>query len=143
MDAVAALRPEDDFEARLAVRIVAMGVHADDALRSAGLAAADPAEVRRCRAQAIRDKALAEPHAHCSEMNRIAELAHQPHDFINPARTNQLSGGYACQQFLWGENPLPRFVRLVEIGELVNDIFQLQQCLFRGGVWIGAALIPP
>jgi hypothetical protein len=32
------------------VRIVAMGVHADDALRSAGLAAADPAEVRRCRA---------------------------------------------------------------------------------------------
>jgi hypothetical protein len=53
MDAVAALHPEDDFEARLAVRIVAMGVHVDDALRSAGLAAADPAEVRRCRAQAV------------------------------------------------------------------------------------------
>ena len=53
MEAVAALHPEDDFEARLAVRIVAMGVHADDALRSAGLAAADPAEVRRCRAQAV------------------------------------------------------------------------------------------
>ncbi|HME27890.1 MAG TPA: hypothetical protein VKI44_42320 [Acetobacteraceae bacterium] len=55
MDAVAALHPEDDFEARLAVRIVAMGVHADDALRSAGLAAAaaDPMEVRRCRAQAV------------------------------------------------------------------------------------------
>jgi hypothetical protein len=53
MDAVTALHPEDDFEARLAVRIVAMGVHADDALRSAGLAAADPAEVRRCRAQAV------------------------------------------------------------------------------------------
>jgi hypothetical protein len=53
MDAVAALHPEDDFEARLAVRIVAMGVHADDALRSAGLAAGDPMEVRRCRAQAV------------------------------------------------------------------------------------------
>ena len=53
MEAVAALHPEDDFEARLAVRIVAMGVHADDALRSAGLAAADPQEVRRCRAQAV------------------------------------------------------------------------------------------
>ena len=53
MEAVAALHPEDDLEARLAVPIVAMGVHADDALRSAGLAAADPAEVRRCRAQAV------------------------------------------------------------------------------------------
>ena len=50
MDAVAALHPEDDFEAGLAVRIVAMGVHADDALRSAGLAAGDPMEVRRAAA---------------------------------------------------------------------------------------------
>jgi hypothetical protein len=30
-----------------------MGVHADDALRSAGLAAGDPMEVRRCRTQAV------------------------------------------------------------------------------------------
>jgi hypothetical protein len=52
MDAVVALHPGDAFEARLAVRIVAMDAHAGDSLRSAGLAAADPAEVRRCRAQA-------------------------------------------------------------------------------------------
>jgi hypothetical protein len=32
---------------------VAIVVHADDALGSAGLAAGDPAEVRRCRAQAV------------------------------------------------------------------------------------------
>ena len=52
MDAVVALHPDDDFEARLALRIVAMDFHAGDSLRSAGLAADDPAEVRRCRAQA-------------------------------------------------------------------------------------------
>jgi hypothetical protein len=52
MDAVAALNPYDAFEARLAARIVGMDAHAADSLRSAGLAAADPAEMHRCRAQA-------------------------------------------------------------------------------------------
>jgi hypothetical protein len=52
MDAVVALHPMDAFEARLATRIVAMDAHAADALRSAGLFPDDPAEVRRCRAQA-------------------------------------------------------------------------------------------
>ena len=52
MDAVVALHPDDDFEARLALRIVAMDFHAADSLRSAGLAVDDPEEVRRCRAQA-------------------------------------------------------------------------------------------
>jgi hypothetical protein len=52
MDAVFALRPEDAFEARLAVRIVAMDAHAIDALRAAANAVADPAEMGRCRAQA-------------------------------------------------------------------------------------------
>jgi hypothetical protein len=52
MDAVEALHPMDAFEARLAVRIVAMDAHAGDGLRLAGLAVDDPLEVRRCRAQA-------------------------------------------------------------------------------------------
>jgi hypothetical protein len=52
MDQVAALCPMDAFEARLAARIIAMGTHADDSLRSAALAAHDPMEQRRCRAQA-------------------------------------------------------------------------------------------
>ncbi len=52
MAAVAALHPEDAFEARLAVRIVAMDAHAGDGLRLAGLAVNDPSEMRRCRAQA-------------------------------------------------------------------------------------------
>ena len=52
MDAVATLNPYDAFEARLAARIVGMDAHAADSLRSAGLAAADPAEMHRCRAQA-------------------------------------------------------------------------------------------
>ena len=52
MDAVAALNPADAFEARLAARIVAMDDHAADCLRRAGLAAADPDKMRRCRAQA-------------------------------------------------------------------------------------------
>jgi hypothetical protein len=51
MDAVEALHPMDAFEARLAVRIVAMDAHAGDGLRLAGLAVDDPPEVRRCRAQ--------------------------------------------------------------------------------------------
>ncbi len=50
--AVFALRPEDDFEALLATRIVAMNAHAMDALHSASLAAGEPDEVRRCCAQA-------------------------------------------------------------------------------------------
>ena len=52
MAAVAALHPEDAFEARLAVRIVAMDAHAGDGLRLAGLAVNGPSEMRRCRAQA-------------------------------------------------------------------------------------------
>ena len=52
MDAVIALHPEDAFEVRLAVRIVAMDAHAVDALRAAAAAMADPWEMRRCRAQA-------------------------------------------------------------------------------------------
>ena len=52
MDAVVALHPDDDFEARLALRIVAMDFHVGDALRSAGLAVDDPEKIRRCRAQA-------------------------------------------------------------------------------------------
>ena len=52
MDAVVALHPADAFEARLAVRIVAMDAHAGDCLRSAGLAVDDPEKIRRCRAQA-------------------------------------------------------------------------------------------
>ena len=81
MDAVVALHPADAFEARLAVRIVAMDSHAGDCLRSAGLVGDDPEKVRRCRAQAAsmarqsdaalrslqrmqatRDKQLAEQH---------------------------------------------------------------------------------
>ena len=52
MDAVEALHPGDAFEARLAVRIVALDAHVGDSLRSAGLAVDDPAAIRRCRAQA-------------------------------------------------------------------------------------------
>jgi hypothetical protein len=50
--AAAALHPADAFEARLAARIIAMDAHTADCLRLAGLATADPAEMRRCRAQA-------------------------------------------------------------------------------------------
>jgi hypothetical protein len=52
MDAVVALNPDNAFEARLAVRVVSTDAHAADALRSAALAADDPGEVLRCRAQA-------------------------------------------------------------------------------------------
>jgi hypothetical protein len=52
MDAVTALNPADAFEARLAARIIGMDAHAADSLRSAGLAAADPDKMGRCRAQA-------------------------------------------------------------------------------------------
>ncbi|HET7880777.1 MAG TPA: hypothetical protein VFL55_07805 [Acetobacteraceae bacterium] len=52
MDAVIALQPENEFEARLAVRIVAMDAHAADCLRLACLAVNDVAEMRRCQAQA-------------------------------------------------------------------------------------------
>jgi hypothetical protein len=47
-----ALRPGDAFEARLAVRIVACGAHAMDALREAGLCRDDFPKMTRCRAQA-------------------------------------------------------------------------------------------
>jgi hypothetical protein len=52
MDAVVALHPENAFETRLAVRIVATDAHAADALRAAALAAGDAEKVRQCRAQA-------------------------------------------------------------------------------------------
>jgi hypothetical protein len=51
MDAVMALHPENAFEARLAVRIVATDAHAADALRAAALAAGDAETLRQCRAQ--------------------------------------------------------------------------------------------
>jgi len=53
MASVDALHPANAIEARLAVRAVAMGAHAADALREHALAAADPMQQRRCRAQAI------------------------------------------------------------------------------------------
>src|SRR5271165_6356860 len=52
MDAVVALHPDDAFEARLAVRIVAMDAQCAASLHAAGLAVDDPMELRRCRAQA-------------------------------------------------------------------------------------------
>ena len=54
MDAVVALHPENAFETRLAVRIVATDAHAADALRAAALAAGDPEKVRQCRASMAR-----------------------------------------------------------------------------------------
>ena len=50
--AVAALRPADAIEARLAARVVAADAHATDCLRLAGLPGRTAEEVRRCRAQA-------------------------------------------------------------------------------------------
>jgi hypothetical protein len=52
MEAVVALNPDNDFEARLAVRIVAMDAQAGDSLRLAALET-DPEKVRQCRAQAV------------------------------------------------------------------------------------------
>jgi hypothetical protein len=52
MTVVAHLLPENGAEADVAVQIVAAQFHARDALRAAVRAAEDPAEVRRCRAQA-------------------------------------------------------------------------------------------
>lgn len=52
MEAVAALYPDDAFEAKLAANIVAMQLHVADTLRCAARAVNDPAEQRRCRAQA-------------------------------------------------------------------------------------------
>src|SRR5271166_5655996 len=52
MDAVVALHPDDAFEARLAVRIVAMDAQCAASLHAAGLAVDDPMEMRRCQAWA-------------------------------------------------------------------------------------------
>jgi hypothetical protein len=50
--ALAALRPGDAFEARLAAQIVAADAHVIDCLRQAAQRGQTPEEVRRCRAQA-------------------------------------------------------------------------------------------
>jgi hypothetical protein len=47
-----ALRPGDAYEARLAVRIVLCGAHADESLRLAGVHRDDFVKTTRCRAQA-------------------------------------------------------------------------------------------
>jgi hypothetical protein len=47
-----ALRPGDAYEARLAVRIVLCGAHADECLRLAGVHREDFAKTTRCRTQA-------------------------------------------------------------------------------------------
>jgi hypothetical protein len=52
MRAVLALHPYDDFEARLAARIVAMDARSAEGLRLAGDAASDPTTTRQCIAQA-------------------------------------------------------------------------------------------
>lgn len=50
--AVAALHPEDAFEARLAARAVLTDAHATDCLRHAAIPGLDPGEARRSRSQA-------------------------------------------------------------------------------------------
>jgi len=52
MDAVVALHPDDAFEARLAVRAVAVDAQCAASLHAAGLAVNDLMEMRRCRAWA-------------------------------------------------------------------------------------------
>src|SRR4249920_1057148 len=53
MDAVAALRPANALEARLAVEIIAADAYAMDCLRLAGQTANDLSVTLRCRAQAL------------------------------------------------------------------------------------------
>ncbi len=50
---------------------------------------------------------------------------------ISFALLNQLGGSCAVEQLLSREQPLPRFIWLIEVCQLLNHIRKLQEHMFR------------
>ena len=81
--AVAHLLPENAAEAEVAVLIVAAQCHARDALRCAAAhAGADPAEVRRCRAQAA--SMMRQADSGLRTLLRLQAERHKAEDALRP-----------------------------------------------------------
>ena len=81
--AVAHLLPENAAEAEVAVLIVAAQCHARDALRCAAAhAGADPAEVRRCRAQAA--SMMRQADSFLRTLLRLQAERHKAEDALRP-----------------------------------------------------------
>lgn len=81
--AVAHLLPENAAEAELAAQIVGAQFHAKDALRSAAVyAGIDPAEVRRCRAQAA--SMMRQADSGLRMLMRLQAERHKAEDALRP-----------------------------------------------------------
>jgi hypothetical protein len=113
MRAVLALHPYDDFEARLAARIVAMDARSAEGLRLAADAASDPTTTRQCiaqaalmarqsdstlrllrRMQAERDKGLAAMHpAHMGRAGYWFREVGVPEDAASPPEPDPAADG--------------------------------------------------
>jgi hypothetical protein len=75
-------------------------------------------------------------------MHAIEKLVHRCQDFVDAALLNQFGRHLVVQETPAGKEPQPRVVRLVDVGELVDDELQFEELLLGAGVGQRRALIP-
>jgi hypothetical protein len=160
--AIAALYPNDAYEARLAVRFVAADCQATECLRLANQPDLDPATARRCRAQATsmmreskgallilrrdqatREKALAarEPRA----MERAGYWFMASEDMMPPAPDAAPTPPPALVEPPAPAEPRPRTYEEMDEAERYGAVYPRRAALIRhhGGVPPNCDFIPP
>ena len=82
------------------------------------------------------------PATRASQMDAVEELVDRGEDFVNAALLDQFGRYLIVQQSLPREKPQPRIVRLVNVGQLVDDELELQKLLLGAGVRQRFAFVP-
>jgi hypothetical protein len=77
-----------------------------------------------------------------SDEDAVAKLGDDAANLVGPSLLDQLGRRPSAEQLLAGEQPEPRLLRLVEVGQLVNEVFQLEQGPLRIRLRKRLALIP-
>lgn len=78
----------------------------------------------------------------CLGENGISQLPNGSQDFFRLSFGDQIRGTFPIKELLPSEQPHSCFLWFIEIGELVDDPFQLKKQSFSVRMWKGPALIP-
>src|SRR5262245_12670676 len=76
-----------------------------------------------------------------SKIGAVPQLIDDGGDLASFTVADELGWRLAVQQLLSGIEPQPGFLRIVEVGQLIDDVFEIEQDLLRVGTWKGLALI--
>lgn len=75
-------------------------------------------------------------------MYAVKQLVDRGKNLIDTTLLDQLCRYLILHEALAGEEPQPCVVRLVDVGELVDDEFEFEKLLLGAGVWLSLALVP-